>query len=397
MGRMTRALSFLLCGSLLPLVSPTAADTLVFENFTQNGGTFNVVNDTVLLVTHDSNDPTLALTNSAIANFAGATVIGSLTGESGTLFIDGGSTLANTGTLTSLGTYGSQTVFRGVGYIGLNSGSTGTATVTGAGSTWANSSNLSVGYSGQGTLLVEDGGAVTNSTGYIGRFSGSTGTATVTGAGSTWTNNGNLILGGWSLTNATTGTGALLVLDGGLVEVDDTTKVHEDSSIILSTNGLLVTNTLDNDGMLGGTGTITGNVVNAGTVAPGLSPGILFIDGDYTQTSAGLLEFEIGGPLPGTDYDVLQVSGQVTLAGMVSILLDGYTPALGDTFQILEFDSLLDDGFSFDFSGAPLSGGLQWDTSQFLSSGILQLTPEPGRAMLLVTGLLILLSRRGRR
>ena len=71
-----------------------------------------------------------------------------------------------------------------VGYLGYNSGSTGTATVTGTGSKWTNSGNLYVGNRGSGTLTIEAGGQVNNPTGYLGFISSSSGTATVTGTGS---------------------------------------------------------------------------------------------------------------------------------------------------------------------------------------------------------------------
>ena len=51
----------------------------------------------------------------------------------------------------------------------------GTATVTGAGSTWANSGGLYVGYSGTGTLRVADGAVVSNSFAFINLLGGSTG------------------------------------------------------------------------------------------------------------------------------------------------------------------------------------------------------------------------------
>ena len=75
-----------------------------------------------------------------------------------------------------------------LGHLGNNLGATGTATVDGAGSTWTNSSDLYVGASGNGTLIIRNGGAVSNGIGYIGIDSGTTGAATVDGAGSTWTN-----------------------------------------------------------------------------------------------------------------------------------------------------------------------------------------------------------------
>ena len=109
---------------------------------------------------------------------------------------------------------GSVTVSEGVTinsskvYLGYGSGSIGTATVKGAGSTWANSGTLYIGNSGSGTLNVEAGGQVTSITGSIGESISSTGTVTVTAAN--WTNNGELYVG-------RVGTGALIINEGGQV------------------------------------------------------------------------------------------------------------------------------------------------------------------------------------
>ena len=71
------------------------------------------------------------------------------------------------------------------GWLGYNSGSTGTATVTGAGSTWNTGSSLYVGFNGSGTVNIQAGGKLSNSgTIWMGYVSGCTGTATVTGSGS---------------------------------------------------------------------------------------------------------------------------------------------------------------------------------------------------------------------
>ncbi|WP_244558527.1 autotransporter domain-containing protein [Tardiphaga sp. OK246] len=87
---------------------------------------------------------------------------------------------------------------------------TGTTTVNGAGSSWTNSGNLSVGNSRAGTLTIENGGAVSNVIGWIGVNAGSTGTVTVDGAGSSWTNSGTLFVGN-------SGTGTLTIANGGTV------------------------------------------------------------------------------------------------------------------------------------------------------------------------------------
>ncbi|CAD5277914.1 conserved exported hypothetical protein [Bosea sp. 62] len=115
---------------------------------------------------------------------------------------------SGTGTLTiENGGRVSNTLF---GYVGTSSGGIGTVTVTGAGSTWTNSAELLVGYSGTGTLAVENGGKVSNTIGSVGRNAGSTGTVTVTGAGSRWTNSAELYVG-------YQGTGTLTIADGGTV------------------------------------------------------------------------------------------------------------------------------------------------------------------------------------
>jgi T5SS/PEP-CTERM-associated repeat protein len=200
---------FLLIGS-----EPAHSQLIVTTDTTQNGGTLTVSPAHAIIVSHTSNDPTLSLTNGATANFASgveAVVVGSLTGEAGSLVINGGSTLSNVGAGTGLlGTYGSVSVLRRNGYIGLNAGSTGAVTVCGSGSTWNNSGSLGVGHMGNGTLAIDAGGLVNSSTGSIGSSSGSTGAVTVSGISSTWNISSVLYVGD-------SGNGTLEVVDGGLV------------------------------------------------------------------------------------------------------------------------------------------------------------------------------------
>ena len=60
---------------------------------------------------------------------------------------------------------------------------------------WAIEGNLKVGDSGIGTLNVAESGVVSNTNGYLVDKSGSTGMATVTGAGSKWNNSRALWVG----------------------------------------------------------------------------------------------------------------------------------------------------------------------------------------------------------
>ena len=162
----------------------------------------------------------------------------------GTVIVTGtGSTWTNTGPL-GVGDEGTGTltiqngghVSNTDGSIGFEMGSSGTVTVDGAGSTWTNSGDLSVGEDGTGTLSILNGGAVLNANGFIGHnatpTTSSTGTVTVSGAGSTWTNNGNLLIGA-------SGDGTLHIMDGGVVVSNAALTVDDDAYIGLGADGIV--------------------------------------------------------------------------------------------------------------------------------------------------------------
>jgi outer membrane autotransporter protein len=138
-------------------------------------------------------------TQSSPWNVGGSLTIGN--NGAGTLTVSNGGTVNNT-----------------TGNIANNSvSSTGNVTVTGAGSTWTNSFVLTVGEMGTGTLTVSNGGTVSNGRGFLGRgVSSAIGHATVTGAGSAWANSIDLTVG-------FQGTGTLTVADGGHVSVNNGT------------------------------------------------------------------------------------------------------------------------------------------------------------------------------
>lgn len=113
---------------------------------------------------------------------------------------------------------GGRVTMRDNSLIGWGTGTVGEATVTGRGSTWTSGGYLAVGNSGHGTLVIADGGAVestgTASSGSggsrIARHAGSVGTAHVAGATSYWNAGDNLIVG-------YAGDGTLRLSNGGRV------------------------------------------------------------------------------------------------------------------------------------------------------------------------------------
>ena len=73
---------------------------------------------------------------------------------------------------------------------------------------------------------------------------------------------------------------------------------------------------------------------NEGTFAPGTSPGELTVIGDFEMEASADLEFELNGLTPGSEHDVLTISGNADLRGGIDVLV-GFEPALDDEFIVL--------------------------------------------------------------
>jgi len=103
-------------------------------------------------------------------------------------------------------------------------------------------------------------------------------------------------------------------------------------------------------GLLTGTNLIAGAITNSGGIlAPGSSSGGLEIQGRYVQTAGGRLVIEVGGPNPGTDFDVLTVNGVAKLGGTLAVsFVNGFVPATDSTFEFLAGGSCLGAFDAFD-------------------------------------------------
>ena len=127
---------------------------------------------------------------------------------------------------------------------------------------------------------------------------------------------------------------------------------------------LTISNTLNTgDGMVdcqqgicAGAGTIAGNLTNSGAnVAPGTSPGVLTVAGSFAQGVDGTLAIEIGGTLPGSQYDQLIVNAMAELAGTLSVtLIDEFDPSPGSTFEVLTGTNITDNGITLSGPDAAL-------------------------------------------
>ncbi|MDM0036984.1 autotransporter outer membrane beta-barrel domain-containing protein [Variovorax sp. J22P271] len=144
------------------------------------------------------------------------TYTGNTTVDGGTLNVRGGAINSPAATVTVGNSGNGRLILENGGrvsgttsVVGANPGSQGAVMVTGSGSVWTTSSGLTIGDAGAGSLTVENGGVV-QSEFALGAFrGGATSTIRVSGGGSRWTTSGFLSL--------LSGTSTMTIDQAGLV------------------------------------------------------------------------------------------------------------------------------------------------------------------------------------
>ena len=312
-----------------------------------------------------------------VSTYSGNTVI-----NNGFLKLTTGNNRLPTGTLVSIGQASSANLGT-LNLNGLNQQIAGLASTTGTNSS-ANKNTVT--STAAATLDINVAEGATNSYG--------AGTAA----------NSGVITGAISLKKSGLGTQTL----GDTNTYTGTTTVDAGKLVI---NGSISTSTttVNSTGTLAGSGTVGAvTVKSGGFIAPGNSPGILNT-GNITLEAGSTLGIEIDGATVGTQYDRLNVTGSVSLAGLLSMTMSGsYAPANGTLFFILANDGT--DAITGTFSNASVNGGTytfgsqqfqisyagNTGTSSFTGGNdiVLQAVPEPASLLLGAVAILTLLRRR---
>ena len=193
---------------------------------TVTGGTdmhrYLTLQNNVTLISHGTDigsspddDVALTITKNSKLNVTTSSTIAVATGTHGLVTVQGAGSSFSTVADLVVGDYGDAQMYVSAGgsvssnnaYLGKSGGS-GSVTITGAGSAWANAGTL---YATQGDITVDQGGAITTGSAQIGNYAGTLATLTVKGTNSLFTATNKLSVGQGGL-------GVIDLLPGGTVQ-----------------------------------------------------------------------------------------------------------------------------------------------------------------------------------
>ena len=148
---------------------------------------------------------------------------------------------------------------------------------------------------------------------------------------------------------------------------------HNNANLILKGGLLTFSNPLNiNGGTIEGNGTINVAVTNSGLLNPryvsNTEFGRLTINGNYTETNNASINIQLGGNTAGVNFDQVDINGSANFDGTLNIsLLNGFTPTVGSTFDVLTYDAL-NSLSNLDFTGLDINSTLkflpQWSSNK---------------------------------
>jgi len=198
------------------------------------------------------------------------------------------------------------------------------------------------------------------------------GRGSLTTGGTGLINNGHIALSGgltevFGKVNSATGSATKGISISGNADVTFWDDVTNTSGLFHISSGSTATffGTFAGAGISG-----PGDVFFEADITPGFSPASAVFGGNVHVGGLAMLHMELGGIASGVGYDQLHVSGHLDLAGTLTVsLIDGFTPTAGNVFKLFQWGTL--SGAFSTLVLPALASGLEWNTSQLYTSGVL--------------------------
>ncbi len=242
---------------------------------------------------------------------------------------------------------------------------------------------------------------------HIGQLSATGAAAEITGAGAIVASGGFHFefTGGMEIDAALSGPGGLQKTESGVLRLNG--AVNLGGATRVEGGGLYLADSLTASlvavspgATLGGAGTITGDVMLGGTVGnaaildtglPGIDAGleVLVINGELTLGASSLVNFILGQSHQ-TRLEVGTLAYVDPTAQFNFNLAPGYVPAPGSSFQVLSWNTWLEDGLT-DWTAVgstiflpELPDGLSWILDDFSTQGIVRVSGDAEAIVILV-------------
>ncbi|MEZ6139205.1 MAG: CARDB domain-containing protein [Zavarzinella sp.] len=130
-------------------------------------------------------------------------------------------------------------------------------------------------------------------------------------------------------------------LNSGIINSSATTTIRGASFLNETTGTINASGSLIFKDAFANTKTVSAGKINIGTTGAAAQ---LNITGDIELTSTAALNFDIGGEIPGTEHDRLNITGKGTLNGVANFdLINGHVPAENSAYVPLTYTSKVND------------------------------------------------------
>ena len=240
----------------------------------------------------------------------------------------------------------------------------------------AGTTTLSTGLNGSGTTTFSGNSIIASRTGTgTVNYLGNTTVTSVSGNGSfVIAASKNLTIEAGTFTGAITGSGALVKTTAGNLTLSTGTSSYGNTDVqagLLTVNSTITSAnvTVASGATLGGSGTIIGNIVVNGLLAPGNSPGVLNAVGAQVLANNSSYVAEIGGLAAGNgagNHDQFNVTGTVTIGTGVTLEAKAYLSftslARADALTLIKASNGI-TGAIADYNGSDFTSWVLFDNN----------------------------------